>query len=69
MRQLIILLAVFFCAPIALTAQTNTALPAVLVADDVRVDQNRVLIAQGNVEAFQGEIRIKATAIQYDQTL
>ena len=67
MRQLIILLAVFLFAPIALTAQTNTALPAVLVADDVRVDQNRVLIAQGNVEAFQGEIRIKATAIQYDQ--
>ena len=34
MRQLIILLAVFLFAPIALTAQTNTALPAVLVADD-----------------------------------
>lgn len=67
MRRLITLVCVFLFAPIAVAAQTSPALPAVLVADDVRVDQNRVLIAQGNVEAFQGAVRIKAAAIQYDQ--
>ena len=67
MRRLITLVCVFLFAPITVAAQTSPALPAVLVADDVRVDQNRVLIAQGNVEAFQGAVRIKAAAIQYDQ--
>lgn len=67
MRWFIFLVCAFFFAPLAVAAQTNSAIPAVLVADDVRVDQNRVLIAQGNVEAFQGAVRIKAAAIQYDQ--
>ena len=64
MRHLIALVLALHFTPIAANAQSNAA---VLVADDVRVDQNRVLIAQGNVEAFQGSVRIKAAAIQYDQ--
>lgn len=52
---------------LAANAQTNSPLPAVLVADDVRVDQNRVLTARGNVEAFQGATHLRATSISYDQ--
>ena len=56
-------------APIDATAQTATAAdrPAVLVADQVFITRDKVLVAQGNVEAFQGETRLRATAIRYDQ--
>ncbi len=41
--------------------------PAVLVADDIRITQDRVLIASGNVEAFQGTTRLSASEVRYDQ--
>ncbi len=40
--------------------------PAVLVADDIQISQDRRLIARGNVEAFQGTTRLTAQAIAYD---
>ncbi|MEQ3729658.1 MAG: LPS-assembly protein LptD, partial [Tateyamaria sp.] len=40
--------------------------PAVLVADDIQITVDRRLIATGNVEAFQGQTRLTATAIAYD---
>ncbi|MFL4471308.1 LPS-assembly protein LptD [Tateyamaria armeniaca] len=40
--------------------------PAVLVADDIQITQDRRLIATGNVEAFQGQTRLTAQAITYD---
>ncbi|SDF99985.1 LPS-assembly protein LptD [Sulfitobacter delicatus] len=57
-------------APIPLAAQTAPTedRPAVLVADQVFITRNNVLVAQGNVEAFQGETRLRATAIRYDQS-
>ncbi|MEX3315288.1 LPS-assembly protein LptD [Sulfitobacter sp. PS-8MA] len=56
-------------APATLSAQSLTApdRPAVLVADRVFITRDRVLVAQGNVEAFQGETRLRASAIRYDQ--
>ena len=65
-RQLIIC-AILYFTPALVLAQTNTVQPAVLVADNVSIDQNRVLQAQGNVEVFQGDIRLKASSVLYDQ--
>ena len=50
----------------AQTTRTKTPAPAVLVADDIQITSDRRLIAQGNVEAFQGETRLTAEAISYD---
>ncbi|UOA27091.1 LPS assembly protein LptD [Pseudosulfitobacter sp. DSM 107133] len=54
-----------------LSAQTlgtaQTASPAMLVADDITVTRDRVLTARGNVEAFQGNTRLRAAAIRYDE--
>ncbi len=60
-------------APFAASAQTSSATatenpPAVLVADKVEVSQDRVLTASGNVEIYQGNTRLTARSITYDQT-
>lgn len=49
-------------------AQSQTAAPppAVLVADDIRITQDRRLVATGNVEALHGTTRLSAQAITYD---
>ena len=51
------------------TAQTHEqeAPPALLVADRVFVTAERTLIAEGNVEAFQGETRLRASRITFDR--
>ncbi|MBE1284565.1 MAG: LPS assembly protein LptD [Rhodobacteraceae bacterium] len=41
--------------------------PATLVADSVFITPERQLIAQGNVEAFQGDVRLRASKITFDQ--
>ncbi|TMV13564.1 LPS-assembly protein LptD [Arenibacterium halophilum] len=41
--------------------------PAVLVADSVYVTPSRELIAEGNVEAFQGQTRLRAQRIRFDR--
>ncbi|WP_411975173.1 LPS-assembly protein LptD [Sulfitobacter faviae] len=68
MRAALVGLALSF-APLSLAAQTAPASdrPAVLVADQVFITRDKVLVAQGNVEAFQGKTRLRATAIRYDQ--
>lgn len=61
------------CAPLLalllsvtlLWAQDSDA-PAVLIADQIEITRDRVLIARGNVEAFQGPIRMTATEVRYD---
>ncbi|MEP5632880.1 MAG: LPS assembly protein LptD [Tateyamaria sp.] len=45
---------------------TQSAPPAILVADDIQISQDRRLIASGNVEAFQGTTRLTAQAIAYN---
>tara|TARA_R110002049_G_scaffold23545_5_gene83465 strand:- start:20174 stop:22321 length:2148 start_codon:yes stop_codon:yes gene_type:complete len=55
-----------FC-PGALTAQDQPEKPAILVADNLFITRDRVLVARGNVEAFQGDTRLRAAEIRYDQ--
>lgn len=52
-------------APLAAFSQ-EPDLPAALVADSVEVTRDRVLIARGNVEVFQGETRLRAQSVTYD---
>ena len=68
-------LALLVSAPLALaqttpetpTQEQTKAKPAMLVADQVFITPERKLIAQGNVEAFQGETRLRARRIQFDR--
>jgi LPS-assembly protein len=54
--------------PVLASAQDSaTPRPAVLIADEVFINADRTLIAQGNVEAFQGGTRIQARSISYNQ--
>ncbi|MBE9635686.1 LPS-assembly protein LptD [Salipiger mangrovisoli] len=60
--------------PQTLRAQTSTQIspsegesPAILVADEVFVEDGNRLIAQGNVEALQDGTRLAASRIVYDQ--
>jgi len=41
--------------------------PALLVADRVYITPDRKLVAEGNVEAFQGDMKITARRITYDR--
>jgi LPS-assembly protein len=52
-------------APADAQAQST---PATLVADQVFITRDRKLIAEGNVEAFQGDVRLKAQRIVFDRT-
>ncbi len=45
----------------------QAAMPAMLVADNVFITADRQLIAEGNVEALQGEVRMRARRITYDR--
>ncbi|MBB3993918.1 LPS-assembly protein [Sulfitobacter undariae] len=40
---------------------------ALLVADQLYITRDRELVASGNVEAFQNDVRLRATAIRYNQ--
>ncbi|MEM1076318.1 MAG: LPS assembly protein LptD [Pseudomonadota bacterium] len=48
-------------------AQDAPPQPSYLVADEVFITENRVLIARGNVEVFQGLVRVQAEEIRYDR--
>ena len=67
MRRFLLILALMVTASLGAVAQDTSQRPAVLVADQVFITQDRTLVAQGNVEAFQGEVRIRAQAIRYSQ--
>ncbi|MES0824147.1 LPS-assembly protein LptD [Ruegeria sp. SCP11] len=41
--------------------------PALLVADQIFITPERVLVAEGNVEAFQGDIKLSADRITFDR--
>ncbi len=49
-------------------ADTEQPQAAVLVADQVFITRDKTLVAQGNVEAFQGNTRLQARAIRYNQS-
>ncbi|MDA7424696.1 LPS-assembly protein LptD [Thalassococcus lentus] len=50
------------------TAEQTQDDPALLVADEVFVENEERLVASGNVEALQGGIRLSATRIIYDRS-
>ncbi|MCT4555773.1 MAG: LPS assembly protein LptD [Pelagimonas sp.] len=62
------------CAPVPSIAQqqgapaTQSSAPALLVADSVQVENDQLLIASGNVEALQGDLRLTASRIIYDRS-
>lgn len=47
--------------------ETEEQQPALLVADRVFITPDRQLIAEGNVEAFQGDTRLRARKITFDR--
>ncbi|WP_299637264.1 LPS assembly protein LptD [uncultured Ruegeria sp.] len=81
MRNVVSLLltsAIALTVPAGLAAQTNPtepdpqaaqsqAEPALLVADKVFITPERTLVAEGNVEAFQGDTKLSAQRITYDR--
>ena len=68
MRRLMTAILMIALIPLAPRAQQTQAEPAALVADQVFITPDRTLVAEGNVEAFQGETRLRARAIRYDQS-
>ncbi|MDF1726663.1 MAG: LPS assembly protein LptD [Sulfitobacter sp.] len=66
MRRLLILLSLLVAPGLSWAQEAAQPSPAVLVADTVFIEADRTLVAQGNVEAFQGESRIRAQRITYD---
>ena len=52
---------------VSILSASDRDLPAVLVADEITVTRDRVIVASGNVEAFQGKIRLTASRVSYDQ--
>jgi len=65
MRRLLFVL-LLILLPGILWAQSEDQ-PAILIADEVFITSDRTLVAQGNVEAFQGRTQIEARAIRYNQ--
>lgn len=66
-RHLLSLVAALWLAAPAAAQLTQTDGPAMLVADDVFITTDRKLVAQGQVEAYQGGTRLTASRIEYDQ--
>lgn len=54
-------------AQVAPETAEEEPVPAMLVADRVFVTRDRKLVAEGNVEAFQGETRLRARRIVFDR--
>ncbi len=68
MRRLACALATALCLAAPAIGQINQAdAPAILVADQVYVTPDRKLVAQGQVEAYQGDTKLTASRIEYDQ--
>ncbi|MCV3271925.1 LPS-assembly protein LptD [Roseobacter sinensis] len=66
MIRLLLTLLLLSC-PTLLAAQQDAPEPAVLIADELFIVNDRELVARGNVEAFQGPTRITASEIRYDR--
>lgn len=60
------LLFIWLCLALPLAAQEMPP-PAILVADEISITRDKILIARGNVEAYQGETRLRASEIRYNQ--
>lgn len=63
----LLLVVLVLIAPENLRAQSTEQPPALLVADQLYITRDRVLVAAGNVEAFHGDVRLTAQQITYDR--
>lgn len=68
LRRLAMILGLMLLPSLTSAQQSDPKKPAVLIADEVFIEADRTLVAQGNVEAFQGNTRVRAKSITYDQT-
>ena len=66
MLRLLVFIATCLLA-LSASAQETTSRPAVLVADDLFISNDRELVARGNVEAYQGNTKLEAREIRYDR--
>ncbi|QEW21133.1 Organic solvent tolerance protein [Marinibacterium anthonyi] len=66
-RPLLSLIAALWLATPAMAQDVQTDGPAMLVANEVYVTADRKLVAEGQVEAYQGATRLTASRIEYDQ--
>lgn len=66
MRRFAFSMATAMCLSGPLQAQSSQD-PAILVADNVYVTTDRKLVAEGQVEAYQGTTKLTASRIVYDQ--
>lgn len=64
--RLLRLIAALLVLALPAIAQDGDA-PVMLVADTIRIEGRSILIAEGNVEALQGERRLKAARVVYDR--
>lgn len=69
MRRLLGLVLMLCVLPLAAPAQTpaDEPAPAVLIADSVRVEGDRLLVAEGNVEVLFDGNRMTAARVTYDR--
>jgi LPS-assembly protein len=67
LRHLLLFLIALAIPQSVLAQNVTPPKPAVLIADEVFIDADRTLVAQGNVEAFQGNTQIQAKSITYNQ--
>lgn len=67
MRHLLALLLIVTWPLATFAQETQDPVPAILIADEITVAADRELIARGNVEAFQGGVRLQAQEIRYDR--
>ncbi|WP_170607685.1 LPS-assembly protein LptD [Ruegeria arenilitoris] len=49
------------------TSDTAAGTPALLVADKIFITPDNKLVAEGNVEAYQGDIKLTAESVVYDR--
>ncbi|QGX98247.1 LPS-assembly protein LptD [Roseovarius faecimaris] len=68
MRYLSALLMLLVCLSSPALAQSTPPGPAMLIADDVFLEGDNTLVAEGNVEAFYEGRRLKATRVTYDRS-
>lgn len=65
----VLMISLLLVWPLLIWAQETAApAPAVLIADELFITNDRELVARGNVEAFQGPTRITASEIRYDRS-
>ncbi|MCF6232189.1 MAG: LPS assembly protein LptD [Rhodobacteraceae bacterium] len=73
-RLITLILALVLSGPLMAQSNSLSTPPpgdepsALLVADRVFLTSDRTLIAEGNVEAFQGDIRLRAARITFDRS-